>query len=363
MTSVARTSALEGNRRARWLLPLFLVLLAILSWQRLANSPDAGTDLELSGRVMGTTWSVRVAAPVADGSSRVAEELEELIQAQFDAVDLAMSTYRADSELSLFNAHVSTEPFAVSSDTLEVFRIAAEVSESSQGALDVTVGPLVALWGFGAGARIPTEPDPAELANIAARVGWRRIRIDVESGALSKTHAQTRADLSAVAKGYAVDRVADALLERGVSQFLVELGGELRAAGRRSDGHPWRVGVERPDTEGRSLLEVVELEDAGLATSGDYRIYYEADGVRRSHLLDPRTARPIEHGLASASVIHASATHADAWATALSILGPQDGWRVAEELGLAVHFVLRQADGGFAVRATPSFAERIRTAP
>jgi len=360
---VARSSPLEGNRRARWLLPLFLVVLAILSWQRLARSPDAGEDLELTGRVMGTTWSVRVAPQAPDGEVLAAQELERLIQTEFAAVDLAMSTWRPDSELSRFNAHASGEPFPVSRATLAVFRIAAEVSEASEGALDVTVGPLVALWGFGAGARVPSEPDPTELAAALERVGWRRIRIDEDAGSLSKRDADTSADLSALAKGYAVDRVADALLERGLTGFLVELGGELRAAGRRADGQPWRVGIERPDSEGRSLLEVVELEDAGLATSGDYRNYYESGGVRRSHLLDPRTARPIEHGLASVSVIHADAAHADAWATALGILGPEDGWRVAEEQGLAVHFVLRQADGSFVVRATPRFTERIRTAP
>ena len=339
------------------------MVLAILSWQRLSRSTAAARDLQLAGRVMGTTWSVQVARHEEDGESPGADELELLIQAELDAVDRAMSTYRPDSELSRFNDHASTEPFPVSPATLEVFRIAAEVSERSGGALDVTAGPLVALWGFGAGARIPTEPDPAELAAVAERVGWQRIRIDADAGALSKSHVDTSADLSAVAKGYAVDRVADALLARGVSGFLVELGGELRAAGRRTDGQVWRVGVERPDAAGRDLLEVVELEDASLATSGDYRNYYEQDGVRRSHLLDPRTARPIEHGLASVSVIHADAARADAWATALSVLGPDEGWRTAEQERLAVYFVQRQADGGFAVRASPRFAERIRTEP
>jgi thiamine biosynthesis lipoprotein len=358
MTSAARTPLLERNPRARWLLPLFLVVLAGLSWQRLVRSAEP-PQLALAGQAMGTTWSLRLGSE----PDVALDELARLVQERLDQVDRAMSTYKADSELSRFNRHASLEPFAVSSATLEVFRVATEVSERSGGALDVTVGPLVALWGFGAGAKIPGAPPPEELERVLERVGWRRIELDESAGTLTKTHPETICDLSAVAKGYAVDRAAEALVERGVADFLFELGGELSARGQRPEGGPWRVGIEDANESGRDVLEVVHLGDEALATSGDYRNYYEEDGVRRSHLLDPRTGRPIEHGLASVSVIHARAAQADAWATALAVLGHEEGRRIAEEEGLAVHFVLRQPDGSFASRSTASFADRLRGTP
>ena len=347
---------LARSPRAKWLLPLFLLVLAGLSWQRLVASGEP-RELGLRGHAMGTTWSVRVRAfPGAEP-----DELQRLVMERLTELDLAMSTYKADSEVSRFNRHASREPFPVSDATREVLRIAADVSERSGGALDVTVAPLVALWGFGANARIPGEPPPDELERARARVGWRQIVVDDAAGTIAKTSPDAVCDLSAVAKGYAVDAVAALLVDRGASDFLIELGGELRARGRRSDGTPWRAGIERPDERGREVLEVVELVDEALATSGDYRNYYEEGGVRRSHLLDPRTGRPIEHGLASVSVIHAEAARADAWATALAVLGHEEGHRVAEREGLAVHFLVRGADGAFTSLSTAPFAVRVRT--
>ncbi len=355
-TSGARTPALATNRRARWLLPLLLVVLVALTWHRLVRPPGQD-EPALSGRALGTTWSVRL------GRAEPDDDLRAAIEACLDEVDRAMSTYREDSELSRFNRHASREPFAVSAPVLEVFRVAGEVSERSGGALDVTVGPLVALWGFGAGARIPAPPTREQLEETRERVGWQRVVLDEAAGTLSKTHPEVVCDLSAVAKGHAVDRVAALLAGRGARDFLVDVGGELRARGSRPDGGPWRVGIETPDATGRRVLEIVELRDESLATSGDYRNFWDDDGVRRSHLIDPRTGVPIEHGTASVSVIHADVAHADAWATALGVLGHVEGREVAEREGLAVHFVVREAGGGFTTRATDRFAAHVRSDP
>jgi thiamine biosynthesis lipoprotein len=273
-----------------------------------------------------------------------------------------MSTYRDDSELSRFNRFAANEPFPVAPETLEVFRIAREVSDLSGGAFDVTVGPLVAAWGFGATDRVPAPPSAAEITALRARVGFDRIEIDPGAGTLTKTRADVESDLSAIAKGYAVDQVAAALRELGHGNFLVEVGGEVRAGGRRLDGALWRVAIEKPDSALRGIYEVVSLRDVALATSGDYRNYYEVGGRRISHTIDPRTARPIDHTLASVSVLHADAVHADALATALNVLGPEAGYALAEREGLAAYFLVRRDDEGFVSLETPAFARARRAA-
>ncbi len=199
----------------------------------------------------------------------------------------------------------------------------------------------------------PTEP---ELARLAERVGYERIVVDAEAGTLTKTHPLTVADLSAVAKGYGVDQVAEALEDMGVLAFMVEIGGEIRARGRKAGGAPWRAGIEAPDAEVRSIYRAVDLVDMAIATSGDYRNYYEIDGVRYAHLIDPRTGRPARHAGASVSVLHPRAAVADAWATALSVLGPDEGFALAEREGLAAFFLTR-AEGGLVSRATRAFEQ------
>jgi len=363
MTSAAeppgrRGTVLEG--RAKLLLPVFLLLFLAISVYRSGCAPTPPGAAEFTGSSMGTIYSVKVAARDLPAESRGA--IQRAIAAQLDRVDRLMSTYRPESELSRFNRHVANVGFPAARETLEVFRVAREVSELSGGAFDVTVGPLVAAWGFGATDRIPAPPPAAELAQLRERVGFRRVAVDVAAGTLSKTRPGVVCDLSAIAKGYAVDRVVAALRELGHADFLVEVGGEVRAHGRRLDGGLWRVAIERPDAGRRDVHEVVPLSDIALATSGDYRNYYEVDGQRVSHTIDPRTGRPIEHALASVSVLHADAIHADALATALNVLGPEAGYALAEREGLAAYFLVRRKDGSFTSLETPAF-ERVRRAP
>jgi thiamine biosynthesis lipoprotein len=338
--------------RARRLLPVFLLGLVAASAYTLWFTAPA--RVSLAGEVMGTTWAVTLNAPDLSREDRA--RARQAVERALASVDDAMSTWKPESELSRLNAHASTEPFALSAATLEVLAIAQRTSERSRGAFDVTVAPLVAAWGFGAGARPPGEgPEGAELAALRQRVGFEKLSIDLVGGTATKRVPELQIDLSAVAKGYGVDRASDALARLGYRDTLVEVGGEVRATGERPGGGPWRLAIEEPDPYGRSVNAVVELADLAMATSGDYRSFYEAGGQRVTHFIDPRTGRPVQNGLASVSVVHDSAAEADAWATALSVLGPEEGMETALALRLGVYFIWRRADGGIETRATPGF--------
>jgi thiamine biosynthesis lipoprotein len=310
---------------------------------------------DFTGGTMGTTYSVKVeTVPL---STERQDEIASIIQAALDDIDVRMSTYDTASELSRFNAHRSTTPFPVSESVYEVFVLAKRISGMTGGAFDITVGPLVNVWGFGPIATSGSTPDDSVVARLRAYVGWDKIVLDSVALTLTKLHPETVADLSAIAKGYAVDRVADELIAEGISTFLVEVGGELKALGVKHTGDPWRVAIEEPDTAARRMFRAVELEDAAIATSGDYRNFDERDGVMYSHIIDPRTGRPSPYRGLLVSVIDGSAAVADAWATALVVLGSEDGQRLAEREGIAAFFVTR-TDSGYESWATTAFRER-----
>lgn len=341
--------------RAKILLPLGLVLLIGFTVHRLFFTSPPPLPVAIRGEVMGTTYSVRLDVPSLVGEER--ERVEAAVKERLDEVDGLMSTYDSTSQLSRFNARASTDPFPVSPLILDVVEVAQRVSAATDGAFDVTVGPLVEAWGFGSRPQPPTAPEPDELARLEALVGYRGLTVDTVAGTLTKAVPGMEVDLSAVAKGYAVDRVAEALEELGYSRYLVEVGGELRAGAAKADGTAWRVAIETPDAAVRAVYGVVEITDRSVATSGDYRNFYELDGVEYAHLIDPRTGRPVLHAGASVSVIHPRDAVADAWATALSVLGPEEGFEVAEREGLAALFITRDGDG-YAARATAAFQER-----
>lgn len=303
------------------------------------------------GSTMGTTFTVKVVAPLLSAERKRA--LQRRIEAELEAVNTKMSTFLEDSELSRFNRFTETAPFAVSPETFEVFRIAREVSELSGGAFDVTVLPLVNAWGFGP-EKTGAAPTDAEIARLRERIGYLKVDLK-ESGWLRKSSPLVTCDLSAIAAGYAVDRVAAALEREGFTRFMIEVGGEVRTGGLNDAGEPWRIGIERPDAEGSALQRVVPLSGAAMATSGDYRNYREVDGQRISHTIDPRTGRPITHRLASVSVMEKLCARADALATALNVLGPDEGYALALKQDLAALFLIREENGVFRERATPAF--------
>ncbi len=357
-----RQSPNEGGRgKSNLALPPLLLVSVLILAGSAARAADAEREARtLSGRTMGTTYSVVLGGAVPTAAER--RRLAAVVGAELARIDGLMSTYKPDSELSRFNRHAATDPFPVSPDTLEVFRIAGAMSELTGGAFDVTVAPLVGAWGFGATDRLPAPPAAAELTALRARVGYRLVDVDAQGGALRKRRAEVACDLSGIAKGYAVDRVARALRDIGRADALIEVGGDMFAGGRRGDGHPWRVAIERPGARGRSVQLVVALGDLALATSGDYRNYYESGGERLSHLIDPRRGRPIANGVASVSVAFADAARADALATGLSVLGVDDGLALAERGGIAAYFIVRDDGGGFHTRATPAFARLLAAA-
>ncbi len=339
-------------------LALVLVASATACARPETSSAPTGAELvRLSGATMGTTWS---AALVADRTREpeLARELQEVL----DRVDARMSTYRPDSEVSRFSALPlgpdGTASLEVSDETAAVVRLALEVAERSGGAFDPTVGPLVRLWGFGPDPAPDGAPPPQELAAARDRVGWRALR--VEGNRLVKTREGLELDLSAVAKGHAVDAALDRMAELGVSDALVEVGGEVGARGLRPGGVPWRVGIDLPregSLPGQALQLVVPLSDRALATSGDYRNFRIVEGRRVGHEIDPRSGLPVGHDLASVSVVAPSCALADALATACFVLGPEEGMALVLDWDDVEALLVRRTEEGFVVERSPGFPE------
>jgi thiamine biosynthesis lipoprotein len=305
------------------------------------NTPES---IRLTGGTMGTTWSLVIAEP---DLKRDLETLHADIAALLVEVNSSMSTWQPESEISIFNQR-PPGCMQVSESFIYVVGLAQQISESTQGAYDVTVGPLIDLWGFGVqeNTRQPAEP---EISSALERVGFHKI--EVANGQLCKKTEGVEINLSSIAKGYGVDRMADYLHSLGIENFLAEIGGELMASGSHF-GNQWRVGVELPeDGLQQSVARAVEVSNQGLATSGDYRNYFELDGKRYAHIIDPRTGLPVEGGAASATVIANNVTIADGWATALLAMPFEKAFALAEQQNLAALFILR-SEQGFDFRTT-----------
>jgi len=304
---------------------------------------------------MGTTWSVKIAdLPEATTPDTVREHVEALLA----RINATMSTYDEGSELSRFNRSRETGWVPISPELHAVLAEALAVSRLTDGAFDVTVGPLVNLWGFGPGGGAGPVPAEEDLARARVRVGYRRLELRAAPAAVRKLRGDVYVDLSAIAKGYAVDRVAETLEALGARRYLVDIGGELRGRGERPGGGPWTVAVEQPSPGGRTAAHVLELRDRAIATSGDYRNFFEHEGTRYSHAIDPATGWPVRHALGSVSVLHRSAMRADALATALLVMGPDAGARLARRETLAVLFLVRVGDT-FEPRPTAGFERHL----
>ncbi len=323
-------------RRVCWLV-VSLAVVAGAGCERTAPRLD-----EFSGPIMGTRYSVKVVDVPPDTD---VEGLAGEVLATLERINAAMSTYLPESELSRFNTGRSDDWFAVSSETAHVVQAALDLSAATDGAFDPTVGPLVDLWGFGPTLTAGALPDDAAIAAAQARVGWRHLSVRLDPPALRKALPDLAVDLSAIAKGYAVDEVAALLEGAGVVDYLVDVGGELRVRGHNANDRPWGVAIEQPRPGGRAVQRVVRLSSGAVATSGDYRNYYEIDGRRYSHEIDPATGRPVRHALASVTVLAATAMNADALATAYMVLGPEATLQRADRDGVAALLLVRDGDG------------------
>ncbi|KRA14655.1 FAD:protein FMN transferase [Lysobacter sp. Root604] len=320
------------------------------------SAPAARAVHALAGHSMGTQWSVKLVADAA-----ALPELERGIQARLDEVVAQMSTWEADSDLSRYNRAEAGTVQPLPDGFHAVLDAALKLAADSGGAYDPTIGPLVNLWGFGPDGGRESAPSDAEIAQAQARVGWQRVGFDPHARTATQAGG-SYLDFSSIAKGYGVDRVAQWLGERGIDAFLVEVGGELYGRGRKPDGSAWRIAVERPDDDaGDEGTAVLALDGFAIATSGDYRRYFDHDGRRYSHTVDPRSGRPVTHALASVSVLHPQCMQADGLATVLAVLGPQAGMAYANRRQLAAMFVLHDGDG-FLTRMTPAFIARQRAA-
>ncbi|WOI38155.1 FAD:protein FMN transferase [Alteromonas sp. CI.11.F.A3] len=307
------------------------------------------TVVHLQGQTMGTTYNIKYV--LGEGETAV-EGLQEEIDAKLVNINKMMSTYDTTSELSRFNQYRYSDNFAVSPETLTVVNEALRLARLSDGVLDVTVGPLVNLWGFGPNKRPEKVPTQADIEAVRDYVGYEKL--STTPTGLMKANPMLYVDLSTIAKGYGVDEVAAILDSHDLQNYLVEIGGEMRVKGERGDGSEWLIAIEKPVTTERAVQKVVSIGTNAIATSGDYRNYYEEDGKRYSHLIDPNTGSPITHDLVSVTVVNPSSMIADGLATAFNVMGWERAIDLAEQEQLAVFLIRRTADG-FEEYATPEF--------
>lgn len=306
------------------------------------------------GETMGTQWSVQMASLPSEVSP---DELEQDIQALLDMINRQMSNYRDDSVITAFNSAAAGEVMRVPPDFAGVLRVTLDIAELTEGAYDPTVGALVDTWGFGPAGRREAAPDDAEVQTARQQVGWRALPFDPATRELTQPGGMAL-EFGSAAKGYAVDRLAEHLEQRGVRHYLVAIAGDMRLRGHKPDGQPWRIAVERPVAGTRGVHTVLTPGDAAISTSGDYRNFYRDQGREYAHIIDARDGYPVTHNLASVTVLHERAAMADPLATAMFILGPDEAIRFAEDHGLAVLLIMREAEG-FSERMTPAFERHI----
>jgi thiamine biosynthesis lipoprotein len=328
------------HRTCLTLATLFCIFLA-------AAAGEAQQEHVIRGRTMGTTYLVKVVA----GGFLDPEGLKEKIDKRLDEINQSMSTYRKDSEISRFNRFDRIgEKFEISNDFLQVMRVGQKIHRLSNGAWDGTVNPLVDLWGFGRSGRRDKIPPKSQIAALLSEIGFANIEV-LSPGFLVKKRAAVSVDLSSIAKGYGVDEVAALLRGLGYKNYLVEIGGEIFAAGRRKDNASWRIGINRPraDAAFDAIYKVVPLHNQGFATSGDYRNFFEVDGIRYSHVIDPRTGFPVSSGVVSVSIIAGNCAMADGLATAVMVMTVSEGLEMIDRLdGVEGLIVVAQNNGKLA---------------
>ncbi|MFP6849349.1 MAG: FAD:protein FMN transferase [Pseudomonas sp.] len=305
---------------------------------------------EFGGPTMGSTYSIKYVRSKDSPSLDLLKRETEAILAE---VDQQMSTYRADSVIERFNDAPVGTCQVMPAPVLELIETGRELNEQSQGAFDLTLEPLLNLWGFGPKARVEKVPTPEQLAAAREQVGMQYLR---RVGEQLCKDVDVQVDFNSIAAGYTVDRVVQRLTELGINSYLVEITGELKAAGRKPDGQQWRIGLEAPQTGERVAQRVLELDGYGISTSGDYRNYFEENGRRYSHTLDPLTGAPITHTLAAVTVADKSTLRADGLSTVLMVMGTERGLAFAERMGIAAFFITREGDT-FVTQSTPAFEQ------
>lgn len=312
---------------------------------------QAAPMIEINGPTMGTYYSVKVARPPA---GLTAEVLQPGLAAVLDEVIAEISTYDATSELSLLNRNPSTDWIPVSPNLYAVIAEGQRIAALTDGAFDITIGPLVNLWGFGPEARPDAVPSAEQIQAAQAQVGWQKLELREAPPAVRKARGDLYIDLSALGEGEGADRLAVWLESQGIADYMVAVAGAIRAKGRNAKGQPWAIAIEEPLPDRRSVHRIIPVSDRALSTSGDYRNFFEQDGKRYSHEIDPATGAPVDRNLGSVTVIGDNGRVVDGLATALMVLGDQRGPALAESQGLAAYFIVREGEilRGF---GTPTF--------
>ncbi|EPH0466173.1 FAD:protein FMN transferase ApbE [Klebsiella quasipneumoniae] len=312
----------------------------------------ASTATVLDGKTMGTFWRVSVIGV----DEAKAQALRAKVQAQLDADDRLLSTWKNDSALMRFNHATDTRPWPVSEAMADIVTLSLRIGAKTHGAMDITVGPLVNLWGFGPDKQPVATPDAQAIAVAKARTGLQHLQVINQSGRqfLQKDIPDLFVDLSTVGEGYAADHLARLMEQEGISRYLVSVGGALVSRGMNGEGKPWRVAIQKPTDRENAVQAIVDINGHGISTSGSYRNYYELDGKRISHVIDPQTGQPITHKLVSVTVIAPTALEADGWDTGLMVLGPEKAQQVVREQGLAVYMIVKEGEG-FKTWMSPQF--------
>jgi len=337
--------------RAQLLGVAVLVAFIVAQLAGCANPSDPTNDqpklLKLSGHTMGTTYSMKWPASYGIEPAQIESNVTEALT----QVNQQMSTYINHSELSQFNQADAPATMEVSSELAQLVQQSIDLHAYTKGYFDVSIGPLVNIWGFGPDDIKTKAPDEAKISEAKAAIGIQAVT--VRDTSISK-EANRYIDLSAIAKGYGVDKLADIMESYGIHHYLVEIGGEIRTKGQKAEGKPWRIAIEKPDAQGRSVQKVLAMPNTGMATSGDYRNYFEVDGERFSHTIDPNTGRPIRHKLASVTVLDPSCARADALATAMLVMGETKAQDFAKLNKIPAYFIIREGEG-FKTSQSPSF--------
>ncbi|HEY1844854.1 MAG TPA: FAD:protein FMN transferase ApbE [Buttiauxella sp.] len=339
---------MERDFLRRGLFAIALLLLA--GCDNTTVKDEAGLVLE--GKTMGTFWRVSIAGVDAAKQSG----LRTQIQAQLDGDDRLLSTYKADSALSRFNQSRSTEPYPVTEAMSDIVTESLRIGAKTSGAMDITVGPLVNLWGFGPDKQPVKTPTQAQIDAAKALTGLQHLTVINKAGQqwLQKDLPGLYVDLSTIGEGFAADHLAHLMEQNGISRYLVSVGGAVVTRGTNADGKAWRVAIQKPTDRENAVQAIVDLNGHGISTSGSYRNYYELEGKRLSHVIDPVTGAPIQHKLVSATVIATTAMEADGWDTGLMVLGMEKAKEVAQKEGLAVYLIAKEGEG-FTTWMSPQF--------
>ncbi|MDN4627429.1 FAD:protein FMN transferase ApbE [Erwinia sp. PsM31] len=339
--------------KKKWLYYPVMAAFILLSGCDRHRETVGASAMVLEGRTMGTFWRVSL----ANVDPGLKENLQKAVQQQLDNDDRELSTWKADSVLSRFNQYRGSDPQPVSDNMADIVTLALRIGQKTHGKMDITVGPLVNLWGFGPVKQPATVPTQAQIAAARALTGLQHLRViqRSEGAYLQKDLPDLYVDLSTMGEGFATDHLARLLEKEGINNYLVSVGGAVLTRGKNAEGKAWKVAIQKPTDKENAVQAVVDLQGHGISTSGSYRNYYELNGKRISHVIDPTTGEPIQHKLVSATVIATTALEADGWDTGLMVLGEEQAKALALREQLAVYLIVKQGNG-FSSWMSPQFS-------